>query len=109
MNLDFLNIFAETASSIDGNIASSAVNTANSILGNPIWLIVGIALIVVTILLLVFLKKIIVNSILGLILFAIVKFGLGIGLPTIPTLVVSIIFGPAGIGVMLLLKFLGLL
>jgi len=108
MAFDFLNIFSEATAGIDGNVATGAVNTANSILGNPFWLIIGIILIVVTILLLLFLKKIIVNSILGLILFAVVKFGLGIGLPTIPTLVVSIIFGPAGIGVMLLLKFFGL-
>lgn len=107
MAFDLSNILG-TTESINGNIAGNATNAASNILGNPVWLIVGIVLIVVTILLLLFLKKIIVNSILGFILFVAVKFGLGIGLPTIPALVVSIIFGPAGIGVMLLLKFFGL-
>jgi len=97
-----------TSMLLDENIAGNAASTASNILGNPFWLIAGIVLIVVTILLLLFIKKIIINSILGLILFLVVKFGLAVQLPTIPALVVSIIFGPAGIGVMLLLKFFGL-
>ena len=82
---------------------------AASLVSNPTILIIGIGLIVATILLLFFMKKIIINTILGLIVWGIVTYILKIELPFIPSFVVSVVFGPAGIGVILLLKFLGLM
>lgn len=82
---------------------------ATSFVSDPTILIIGIGLIVVTFLLIFFMKKIIVNTILGLIVWGIVTFILKIELPFIPSFVVSVVFGPAGVGVMLLLKFLGVI
>jgi len=75
----------------------------------PLFIIVGIGLIIATLFIIFFLKKIIMNSILGGIIWVVAIFVLKINLPTIPSLVVSIIIGPAGIGTMLLLNALGLL
>jgi len=91
------------------NIANDISKTAFNFINNPLVLGSGITLIIIAILILFFLKKIIVNSILGIICWAILTFLLHIELPFIPSLVVSIIFGLAGIGVMLLLKFFGVL
>ena len=82
---------------------------AISFVSNPTILVVAIVLIVVTLLLLFFLKKIIINTVLGLIVWGIVTYIFKIQLPLIPSFVVSAVFGPAGIGVILLLKFLGLM
>ena len=49
------------------------------------------------------------NSIFGGIIWAIAVLVLKINLPIIPSLVVSIIIGPAGIGTMLLLNAFGLI
>jgi hypothetical protein len=78
-------------------------------IGEPSILILGIALIIAAAIIFIVIKKVIVNSIAGLIVFGIVKFVFGINLPFIPTLVVTAIFGLAGIGVMLVLRFLGAL
>ena len=75
----------------------------------PIFMIVGIGLIIVTLFILFFLKKFIMNSIFGGIIWAIAVLVLKINLPIIPSLVVSIIIGPAGIGTMLLLNAFGLI
>ena len=93
LNLDFLNA---------GLFAS-----AGSVLwSNPLMALgIGVGLIIVTVLLFLFLKKIILNSIIGLILFLILKFGFGVSLPLIPAFVLSVLFGPAGIGAVIVLKF----
>lgn len=88
-----------------GETASKAITLVN----NPTILLIGIILIVITIAIIFFLKKIIINSILGFITWFIVTQFFHISLPLIPSLVISIIFGMAGIGAMLLLKFFGLL
>ena len=75
----------------------------------PEFLIIGIILIIATIVIIFFLKKIIINSILGLIVWALAVFVFKVSLPLIPSLAVGIIFGPAGIGVMMALKVFGLL
>jgi hypothetical protein len=82
---------------------------ATSFVSDPTILIIGIGLIVVTFLLIFFMKKIIVNTILGLVVWGIVTFMFKFELPFIPSFVVSAVFGPAGVGVMLLLKFLGVI
>lgn len=68
---------------------------------------IGIGLIILTILLFLFIKKIILNSIIGLVLFLILKIGFGISVPFVPAFVLSVIFGPAGLGVIIVLKFFG--
>jgi hypothetical protein len=75
----------------------------------PLFIIVGIVLIIATIFILFFLKKMIINSVLGGVIWFIAIFVLKINIPFIPSLVISIIIGPAGIGTMLLLNAFGLL
>ena len=73
------------------------------------YIIPAIILIILTIFIFFFLKKIIVNSILGVVVWAGATFLFNINLPLIPSLVVAIIFGPAGIGVMIVLKVFGII
>jgi hypothetical protein len=75
----------------------------------PLFIIVGIVLVIATIFILFFLKKMIMNTILGAIIWFVAIYILKINLPLIPSLVVSLIIGPAGIGTMLLLNAFGLL
>ena len=90
-------------------IAKAAAEQATQqLLGNPMILGAGVILIIATIAILFFLKKIIINSILGVVVWAIAYFVLGIKMNVIATLIVSIIFGLAGIGAILLLKFFGI-
>ncbi len=79
------------------------------LVGNPTVLVGGIVLVVAAILIFLFLKKIIVNSILGVAAWAILTYAFHVELPLIPSLAVSIIFGLAGIGAMLMLKFFGMI
>ncbi|MDD4251047.1 MAG: hypothetical protein PHX27_02540 [Candidatus ainarchaeum sp.] len=76
---------------------------------NFMLILIGIGLIIATIIIIFFLKKIIINSVIGLVIWGIALFVFNIPLPLIPSLVVSIIIGPAGIGTMLLLNAFGLL
>ena len=107
--ITLLNLFI--LSLIDGINFTPDVNTAANLLpvNTPLFIIVGIVLIIVTILIIFFIKKVIINSIIGAIMWAIALFVFHVNLPLIPSLVVSIIIGPAGIGAMLLLNALGLL
>ncbi len=91
------------------NVAGTAGQTAGNFIGDPSLLIAGIALIIAAVIIFTVIKKVIVNSIAGLIVFGIIKFVVGINLPFIPTLIVTAIFGLAGIGAMLVLHFLGVL
>ncbi|PIN98231.1 MAG: hypothetical protein COT90_05150 [Candidatus Diapherotrites archaeon CG10_big_fil_rev_8_21_14_0_10_31_34] len=91
------------------HVVNTAGETANNFIGDPTILVIGIVLIIAAVLIFTLLKKIIVNSILGLIVFGIIHFVIGIQLPFIPTLIVTAIFGLAGIGVMLVMHFLGFL
>ena len=92
-----------------GNIAGDASSAALQFAGNPMVLAGGIGLVVAAVLVFLFIKKVIVNSVLGAVVWAIIYFALGIKLPLIPSLAVGVIFGPAGIGVMLVLRFFGIL
>jgi hypothetical protein len=77
--------------------------------GNWLVFLIGIILIIATIAVILSLKEIIINSVLGLIGWIVVVFVFNVSLPLIPSLVISIVFGLAGIGVMLLLKFFGVI
>ena len=87
-----------------------AVNEAAGIvrLDSFTIIVIALVLIIATVLIILFIKKVIINSILGLVGWAIVTYAFPLGLPFFPSLVVSVVFGLAGIGVMLLLKFFGL-
>ena len=90
-------------------VGTQAVEAAKTFAGNPGLLAGGIVLIIAGILVIIFLKRIIVNSVLGAIAWAIVNYVFQINLPFYPSLIVSVAFGLPGIGVMLLLRFLGVM
>lgn len=90
------------------NTAASAVESATQFAGDWRVLLFGILLIIGAVLVIMFIKKIIINSVLGLIVWGVLYFVLKVELPFIASLAVSAIFGLAGIGCLLLLKFLGI-
>jgi hypothetical protein len=92
-----------------GSTAGKAAETAMQFAGDPTILLGGIGLVIAAVMIFLFLKKIVVNTILGVIGWAIVLFVLKIELPLIPSLAVSVIFGLAGIGAMLVLRFFGMI
>ena len=105
--MDFTNLLGQTTSNMTA--AASSV-----VAGNWAFLILGIILIVATIAILYFLKQVLVNSAVGLVAWIIVTYGLPffgveLSLPFLPSLVVSAIFGLAGIGAMIVLAFMGLI
>lgn len=81
---------------------------ANSVSGDWSWLIIGIVLVVGAFLVFMMLKNIVVNTILGLIGWGIAVYVFNIQLPFWASLVVSAIFGLAGLGAMIVLAFLGI-
>ncbi|MFA4907667.1 MAG: hypothetical protein WC602_05345 [archaeon] len=99
---------------INSFVAASAANgtqglLSGTLLGIPAWQVAGMSIgfIITAILLLIFLKRIIENIILGLVAWAIVAFVFHVELPLIPTFIATILFGLGGIGAMLLAKLLG--
>jgi hypothetical protein len=74
---------------------------------NPILLVYAVVLIILTVIFIRFLKNVIVNSVIGVVALLFLYYVLNIKLPFILTLIVTVIFGPAGLGVMLVLKFFG--
>ena len=106
MNTLLLDVFTEFAKGMNFTLPTQTALAAG-LLSNPNVLVAGIALIVISIVIFFFLKKIIEHAIIGGIAWVLTIFVFQIPLPLIPSFVVAIIFGPAGIGVMLLLKFFG--
>ena len=88
-------------------IAPNIEEITQTLVGNWPILVMGVLLIIAAVIILMFLKKIIINSVLGIIAWAILVFFFQVELQFIPTLIISAIFGLAGVGVILLLKFLG--
>ena len=99
-----LNDLGEGATGAAENVGSAALE----LVGNPTILIGGIVLVVAAIVIFFFLKKIIVNSILGIAAWLVLTYVFHVELPLVASLAISIIFGLAGIGAMLVLKFFGL-
>ena len=101
----------ETLPEIGAGLGEKAVEEtgkqAASLISNPLVLGAGIALILLTVLIIIFMKKIMLNSILGVAAWVVLTVIFKIELPFIPSIAVSLVFGLAGIGVMLVLKFLG--
>lgn len=71
------------------------------------WIAAAVGFVIATILIILFIKKVIVNSILGLIGWAIAVYVFHLPLPFWISLVASALFGLAGVGVMILLKIAG--
>jgi hypothetical protein len=97
--------------SVIGSLGQSTAQEATKALafsGQP-WLLAGaIILVIAAIIIALVLKKIIVNSLLGIIAWGLLKLVFGVSLPFWASLIVSAIFGLAGIGVMLILRFFGM-
>lgn len=74
---------------------------------DPIYLVYAVILIVLTVIFIKILKNVIVNSIIGVVALLFLYYVLNIKLPFIITLIVTVIFGPAGLGVVLILRFFG--
>ena len=107
----FLNISAGTMLEGFGGATGAAEgigSTALQLTGNPAILVGGIILVVGAVVIFFFLKKIIINSILGIAAWALLTYFFHVELPLIPSLAISVIFGLAGIGAMLVLRFFGM-
>jgi hypothetical protein len=87
----------------------AVTGVSQQFLGDPAILAAGIGLIIVAAIVFYYVKQIIVNSLLGIVAWAVLSYGLNVQLPFWASLIVSIIFGLAGVGVMLVLRFLGIL
>ncbi len=79
------------------------------IAGNVGWFIAGIVLLIGAIIVWHFLKNVIANTVLGLAGWGILVYVLHIDLPFWPSLIISAIFGLAGLGAMLVLSFMGII
>ena len=108
MGFVILSAFNEFAKGISFAFPQNPAIQAASFAMNPNVLIAGVILIVVSVVIFTFLKKIMEHAVMGVIAWTLTIFVFKIQLPLMPSLVVSVILGPAGIGVMLILKFFGL-
>jgi hypothetical protein len=97
----------QAAGAVAGKGAEAVGSQLAGFVGNPAVLAAGIGLVIATVLLIVMLKKIIINSVLGIIAWAVLTYVWHIEMPFVPSLVLSIVFGLGGIGSILVLKFLG--
>lgn len=91
--------------------ASSIVAEASSYLpqGDLGTLLLGALLVIVALVVIFVLKRILENAIIGTLGFLILKFVLGVNVPFIPGLIISLLFGLGGLGVLLILHFFGIL
>ncbi|MDO8647927.1 MAG: hypothetical protein Q7R70_05965 [Candidatus Diapherotrites archaeon] len=76
--------------------------------GNLGLLFSAIAFIIIAVIVVLLIKQILINSVLGIIAWLLLQYVFQVKLNFGISLIVSIIFGLAGIGVLLLLKFLGI-
>ncbi|MFA5745393.1 MAG: hypothetical protein WCX82_04390 [archaeon] len=74
---------------------------------NTLLLLIGVVLVIATIVIAGHFKNILMNSILGAFGF-LVCFLIGVKLPMLVTIIASAIFGLAGLGVVLILRVLGI-
>ncbi|MBI5553940.1 MAG: hypothetical protein HY917_04340 [Candidatus Diapherotrites archaeon] len=77
---------------------------------NGWWLLLlGVGLLAIAIGILLFIKNLLLHVLAGGAAWVVVVLGLGVKLPFWPSLLISLLFGPAGTGTLLVLKFFGLL
>ena len=96
-----------TISQVATTATSAAIDSASKFIPKPEYLIIGFALIILTVFIIKFFKNVIVNSIIGVVGLLISNIVFGLKLPFLLTLLVTAVFGPAGLGTMLILKFFG--
>lgn len=90
-------------------VETGAVETiTNSIAGNVSWLIIGIVFFVAAAIVISVLKNIVVNTALGLVGWGLLTYVFHIDLPFWASLLISAIFGLAGLGAIVVLAFLGI-
>ena len=91
--------------------ASTIVSEATSLLpqGDPGTLLLGAVLVIAALVVIFVLKRVLENAIVGTIGFLILKYVVGVNVPLIPGLIVSLLFGLGGLGVLLILHFFGIL
>jgi hypothetical protein len=90
-------------------LSTEAVKETSKIITfDPLYLVYAVILIVLTVIFIKVLKNVIINSVIGVVALLFLYYVLNIKLPFILTLIVTVIFGPAGLGVMLILRFFGL-
>lgn len=106
----FLELPANALNTLGESTAVAGGDALGAIASNPSLLVTGVILIIGAILILCFIKKIVVNSILGFVAWILFMVFVGVDPAlTIPSLAVSVIFGLAGVGVLLVLKFFGVI
>ncbi len=88
--------------------AAPLETVTNTISGNISWLLIGIVLFAAAAVVIYFLKNFIANAILGIIGWAVLTYVFHVPLPFLPSLLISAIFGLAGLGAMVVLAFLGI-
>jgi len=94
----------------DANTITTGVTSkAAIVLHNPIYLLYGVILIIITIVIIKFLKSVVANSIVGAVGLLFFNFVLHVKLPFLITFIVTILFGAGGLGTMLVLKFFGII
>lgn len=89
-------------------VEETAQGISSFLFGNPWILVLAVLFIIGTALILFFLKKIVINSVLGIAAWLILHFVFGIQLTWWISLIIAVVFGLAGIGVLLVLTFLGI-
>lgn len=87
--------------------ASQPTSLAGFVQSNTGLIITAVAFIITAVVIIAFLKQILINSVLGVIAWALLQYVFQVKLGFWVSLIVSIIFGLAGIGVLLVLKVLG--
>jgi len=104
----FSGLFFLAANTAATNTAKEVAAQAVPLAGNAWFIIIGIIFIIVAFAIFSLVKKLIINSILGLIAWAIVVFAFKLSIPFWPSLILSALFGLAGLGSILVLAVLGI-
>lgn len=100
-------VLEQVPNSLGEGTAGTVVQTTQQFLGDPVILAAGIVLIILAAIIFFYVKQLVVNSALGIIAWLVLNYGFNVQLPFWASLVVSILFGLAGVGAMLVLRFLG--
>ena len=91
--------------------ASTIVSEAASVLpqGDISTLLLGAILVIAALVVIFVLKRIMENAIIGILGFLFLKYFLGVNVPFLPGIIISLLFGLGGLGVLLILHFFGIL
>ena len=101
-------LLLQVADAVAANSNGAVEVVQNAISGNISWLLVGIAFFVIAAMLFFYLKNLVVNTILGILGWGVLTYVFHLQLPFWASLVVSAVFGLAGLGAIVILAFLGI-